>query len=47
MFKDDDIRIIDNIPITVIKFGRAYFNKSFKDISAFSYCALKKKLIFD
>ena len=46
MFKDDDIRIIDSMPIPVCKFGRAYFSKSFKDISTYSYCASKKETYF-
>ena len=46
LFKDDDIRIIDSMPIPVCKFGRAYFNKSFKDISTYSYCASKKETYF-
>ena len=46
LFKDDDIRIIDSMPIPVCKFGRAYFSKSFKDISTYSYCASKKETYF-
>lgn len=46
MFKNDDIRIIDSMPIPVCKFGRAYFSKSFKDISTYSYCASKKETYF-
>ena len=46
MFKDDDTRIIDSMPIPVCKFGRAYFNKLFKDISTYSYCASKKETYF-
>ena len=46
MFKDDDTRIIDSMPIPVCKFARSYFNKLFKDISAYSYCASKKETYF-
>lgn len=46
IFKDDDTRIIDSMPIPVCKFGRAYFSKSFKDISTYSYCASKKETYF-
>lgn len=46
MFKDDDTRIIDSMPIPICKFARSYFNKLFKDISAYSYCASKKETYF-
>ncbi len=46
IFKDDDIRIIDSMPIPVCKFGRAYFSKLFKDISTYGYCASKKETYF-
>lgn len=40
-------KIDNSMPISVCKFGRAYFSKSFKDISPYSYCDSKKKLIWD
>ena len=46
IFKDDDIRIIDSMPIPVCKFGRAYFSKLFKDIATYGYCASKKETYF-
>ena len=46
IFKDDDIRIIDSMPIPVCTFGRAYFSKLFKDISTYGYCASKKETYF-
>ena len=46
IFKDDDIRIIDSMPIPVCKFGRAYFSKLYKDISTYGYCASKKETYF-
>lgn len=46
MFKDDDTRIIDSMPIPICKLGRACFNKLFKDISTYSYCASKKETYF-
>lgn len=46
MFKDDDIRIIDSMPVPVCKFGRAYFSKLFKDIATYGYCASKKETYF-
>jgi len=46
IFKDDDIRIIDSMPIPVCKFGRAYFSKLFKDVSTYGYCASKKETYF-
>lgn len=46
IFKHDDIRIIDSMPIPVCKFARSYFSKSFKDISTYSYCASKKETYF-
>lgn len=46
MFKYDDIRIIDSMPILVCKFARSYFSKLFKDISTYSYCASKKETYF-
>ena len=46
MFKDDDIRIIDSMPIPVCKFARSYFSKLFKDISTYGYCASKKETYF-
>jgi len=46
MFKCDDIRIIDSMPIPVCKFARSYFSKSFKDISTYGHCASKKETYF-
>ena len=46
IFKDDDIRIIDSMPVPICKFGRAYFSKLFKDISTYGYCASKKETYF-
>ena len=46
IFKDDDIRIIDSMPIPVCKFGRAYFSKLFKDIATYGHCASKKETYF-
>ena len=46
IFKYDDIRIIDSIPIPVCKFARSYFSKLFKDISSYGYCASKKETYF-
>jgi hypothetical protein len=46
IFKDDDIRIIDSMPVPVCKFGRAYFSKLFKDIATYGYCASKKETYF-
>ncbi|WP_297423362.1 IS982 family transposase [Clostridium sp.] len=46
IFKDDDTRIIDSMPIPVCKFGRAYFCKSFKDISTYRYCASQKETYY-
>ena len=46
MFLNDDIRIINSMPIPVCKFARSYFNKSFKDISSYGYCASKKETYF-
>ena len=46
IFKYDDIRIIDSIPIPVCKFARSYFSKLFKDISTYGYCASKKETYF-
>lgn len=46
MFSDDNIRIIDSMPIPVCKFARAYFSKLFKDISSYGYCASKKETYF-
>lgn len=34
------------MPIPVCKFARAYFSKSFKDISSYGYCASKKETYF-
>ena len=46
MFLNDDIRIIDSMPIPVCKFARSYFSKSFNDISSYGYCASKKETYF-
>lgn len=46
MFENDNIRIIDSMPIPVCKFARAYFSKCFKDISSYGYCASKKETYF-
>lgn len=46
IFKNDDIRIIDSMPVPVCKFGRAYFSKLFKDIATYGYCASKKETYF-
>lgn len=46
MFLNDDIRIIDSMPIPVCKFVRSYFSKSFNDISSYGYCASKKETYF-
>ena len=43
MFTNDNIRIIDSMPVPVCKFARAYFSKSFKDIASYGYCASKKE----
>lgn len=46
IFSNDNIRIIDSMPIPVCKFARAYFSKLFKDISSYGYCASKKEPYF-
>jgi len=46
IFKCDDIRIIDSIPIPVSKFARSYFSKLFKNISTYDYRASKKETYF-
>ena len=46
IFKYDDTRIIDSIPIPVCKFARSYFSKLFKDISTYGRCASKKETYF-
>lgn len=46
MFKYDNIRIIDSMPIPVCKFARSYFSRLFKDISTYGYCAWKKETYF-
>ncbi|MPQ43621.1 IS982 family transposase, partial [Clostridium tarantellae] len=45
-FGDNSIRIVDSMPVPVCNFGRAYFSKSFKDISSYGYCASKKESYF-
>ena len=45
-FGDNSYRIVDSMPIPVCNFGRAYFSKSFKDISSYGYCASKKESYF-
>lgn len=46
IFSNDDVRIIDSMPIPVCRFARAYFSKSFKDIASYGYCASKKETYF-
>ena len=46
LLSNDNIRIIDSMPIPVCKFARAYFSKSFKDIASYGYCASKKETYF-
>ena len=46
MFANDNIRIIESMPVPVCKFARAYFSKSFKDIASYGYCASKKETYF-
>ena len=43
---DESIRIADSMPIPICKFARAYFSKSFKDISSYGYCASKKETYY-
>ncbi|WP_353097795.1 IS982 family transposase, partial [Tissierella praeacuta] len=46
VYPNESVRIIDSIPITVCKFGRAYFHKSFKVDAAYGYCASKKETYY-
>lgn len=46
IFTNDDIRIVDSMPVPVCKFARAYFSKCFKDIASYGYCASKKETYF-
>lgn len=39
-------KIVDSFPLTVNKFGRAYFGKLFKGIATYEYCASKKEKYF-
>ena len=45
MFLNDDIRIIDSMPIHVCKFARSYFSKSFNDILHMAIVLQRKKHI--
>jgi len=40
---DDQLHIIDGLPMPVCKFTRAYFSRAFKETAAYSYCAAKKE----
>lgn len=45
-FRHSVYKIIDSFPLTVNKFGRAYFGKLFKGIATYGYCASKKEKYF-
>lgn len=40
---NDQLHIIDGLPMPVCKFARAYFSRVFKGAAAYSYCATKKE----
>ena len=42
-FQHSMIKIVDSFPLTVCKFGRAFFGKLFRDIASYGYCASKKE----
>ena len=39
-------KIVDSFPLTISKFGRAFFSKLFKGIASYGYCASKKEKYF-
>ena len=45
-FQHSVYKIIDSFPLTISKFGRAFFSKLFKDIATYGYCASKKEKYF-
>lgn len=45
-YQYESVRIVDSIPISVYKFGRAYFHKSFKVGATYGYCASKKETYY-
>jgi hypothetical protein len=40
---DDQLHIVDGLPMPVCKFARAYFSRVFKGDAAYSYCATKQE----
>lgn len=40
---NDDLHIVDGLPMPVCKFARAYFSRIFKGQAAYGYCASKKE----
>lgn len=45
-FKHSVYKIVDSFPLTISKFGRAFFSKLFKGIASYGYCASKKEKYF-
>lgn len=42
-FQHSIFKIVDSFPLTVCKFGRAFFGKLFRDLASYGYCASKKE----
>jgi len=40
---EDELHIVDGLPIPICKFARAHFSKIFKGEAAYGYCATKKE----
>ena len=42
-FRHSIYKIVDSFPLTVCKFGRAFFGKLFRGLATYGYCASKKE----
>lgn len=40
---DDDVHIVDGLPMPTCKFARAHFSRNFKEYAAYGYCATKQE----
>ena len=43
--ENSECKIVDSFPLTINKFGRAFFGKKLREYSSYGYCASKKRKI--
>ena len=41
--ENSECKIVDSFPLTINKFGRAFFGKKLREYSSYGYCASKKE----